>query len=78
MTLIGRHVCTQGRRVFIKTNLQIFQVEKKKVKFIEAEHLNNSKCLCFSFESRSKWALYEIFITSTAVCRYSNAAGDAD
>lgn len=78
MTLIGRHVCTQGRRVFTKTKLQIFQVEKKKVEFIEAEHLNSSKCLCFSFESHSKWALFEIFITSIAVCRYSSAAGDAD
>lgn len=61
-----------------KTKLQIFQVEEKKLEFTEAEHLNTSKHLHFSFESHSKWSLYEIFITSTAVCRYSNAAGIAD
>lgn len=61
-----------------KNRQQIFQVEKKKLEFIEAEHLNTSKDLCLSFGSDGKWALYEIFVTSTAVCRYSNAAGDAD
>lgn len=65
-------------RIFTKTKLQIFQVEKKKLEFIEAEHLNTSEHLCFSFESHSKWALYEICITSAALCRYSNAAGDTD
>lgn len=61
-----------------KSKLQIFQVEKKKLEFIDVVHLNTSKDLCLSFESYSKWALYEILIFSTPVCRYSNAAGDAD
>lgn len=78
MMLNERLVCTQDRRVFTKTKLQIFQIEKKKLEFIEAEHLSISKHLCFSLESHSKWVLYEIFITSTVFCRYSNAAGDAD